>query len=148
MFLMGGGHGRYYGNEVYEFDLDTKKWVRLTNPTVPAADANRVCYRTWDRGNTPTARHTYNHLAWINHLNALFLFGGVTSCRQGGNVQDSWIFYPNTGRWDQRKRSSPVGDNFVQVIYDPASRKIYAKNNSIIGKALYSFDFFTNRWTK
>jgi hypothetical protein len=30
--------------------------------------------QNWDRGNTPTARHTY------------FLFGGVTSCRQGGNV--------------------------------------------------------------
>ncbi|ADE16279.1 Kelch repeat protein [Nitrosococcus halophilus Nc 4] len=148
MFLMGGGHNGYYGNEVYEFDLDTEEWARLTDSTTPAADADTVCYSTWDGGLTPTARHTYNHLAWVNHLNELFLFGGVTSCRNGGNLQDSWTFDPNSGRWDRRKRTSPVGDNFVQVIYEPASQKIYAKKNSGAEKALYSFDFSMNMWIK
>ncbi|KFI22370.1 kelch repeat-containing protein [Nitrosococcus oceani] len=148
MFLMGGGHGGYYGNEIYEFDLDTKKWTRLTNPTMPAADADSVCYSTWDGGLTPTARHTYNHLAWVDHLNELFLFGGVTSCQNGGSLQDSWTFNPLIGQWKLKRRSSPVGDNFVQIIYDPESREVYAKNNSGIDKALYSFNFFTNRWVR
>lgn len=150
MFLMGGGHVGYYGNEVYEFNLDSQQWIRLTNPTMPTADADAVCYSTWDRGRTPTARHTYNHLAWINHLGELFLFGGVTSCRHGGSLEDSWTFNPITRSWKLKSRASPVGDNYVQIIYDPKSREVYAKSHSGSGanEALYSFNFFTNRWTR
>ncbi|ADJ28631.1 galactose oxidase [Nitrosococcus watsonii] len=150
MFLMGGGHGGYYGNEVYAFDLDTQRWTRLTNPTTPTADAETVCYSTWDGGHTPTARHTYNHLAWIDHLGELFLFGGVTSCRKGGSLEDSWVFNPLTRSWKLKSRASPVGDNFVQIIYDLESREVYAKTHSGSGtnEALYSFNFFTNRWTR
>lgn len=28
----GGGHAAYYGSEVYAFDLETRKWTRLSNP--------------------------------------------------------------------------------------------------------------------
>ncbi|ABA58432.1 Kelch repeat protein [Nitrosococcus oceani ATCC 19707] len=148
MLLMGGGHGGYYGNELYAFDLDTEKWTRLTDPTIPTADAKTVCYSTWDGGLTPTARHTYNHLAWIDHLSELFLFGGGTSCWNGGTLQDSWTFNPITRSWKLKKRTSPVGDNYVQIIYDPESREVYAKNSSRVQQALFSFNFFTNKWTK
>jgi hypothetical protein len=32
LIAWGGGHADYYGNEVYAFDLDTRRWSRLSNP--------------------------------------------------------------------------------------------------------------------
>ncbi len=34
-YFMGGGHADYGGNEVYEFDLKTERWARLTDALLP-----------------------------------------------------------------------------------------------------------------
>ena len=40
----GGGHGDYYGNEVYAFELDSRRWVRLNDP-YPGGRDSSVDYR-------------------------------------------------------------------------------------------------------
>src|SRR5947209_20519883 len=34
LVLFGGGHGDYWGNEVYAFDIGTLAWSRLTDPRI------------------------------------------------------------------------------------------------------------------
>src|SRR5699024_5795701 len=32
LYVLGGGHNDYYGNEVYAFDINTRSWHRVTEP--------------------------------------------------------------------------------------------------------------------
>ena len=32
LYVTGGGHLSYYGNEIYAFDIPTLKWLRITDP--------------------------------------------------------------------------------------------------------------------
>ena len=40
LYLWGGGHHDYYGNEVYALDLTSGSMLRITDPAVPTADRN------------------------------------------------------------------------------------------------------------
>jgi len=59
LVIAGGGHVDYYGNEVYAFDLGTRRWQRLTNPyrtpSFPVTDG------IWPDG-TPSVSHTYDQV--------------------------------------------------------------------------------------
>jgi hypothetical protein len=61
LIAWGGGHHDYYGNEVYAFDLDTRRWSRLTdpypNPSFPVSSG------LWPDG-SPSVTHTYAKSAY------------------------------------------------------------------------------------
>jgi hypothetical protein len=65
LLLTGGGHGDYYGNEVYAFDAGTRRWARLSEPSPGGPDA-AVDY---DEGEyapgIPLSSHTYQHLQYL-----------------------------------------------------------------------------------
>ena len=69
MYFHGGGHADYGGNEVYEFDLMTGKWSRLTDPSpldhlyvAILAKGNRPARYCWvqDTRKVPSSSHTYD----------------------------------------------------------------------------------------
>ncbi len=71
LIIWGGGHNDYGGNELYAFDVNLLRWLRLTEPT---PNPNR-CQEVNSDG-TPVARHTYNGLAYIANGDRCFAFGG------------------------------------------------------------------------
>lgn len=84
MYFMGGGHADYGGNEVYEFDLNSGAWARLTEPSpldylFVAADYNSRADTPWRRlcwmPHTPTVpaiAHTYDGLQFSRKSDTFF----------------------------------------------------------------------------
>ena len=63
--ITGGGHGDYFGNEVYAFALDSRRWVRVNDPFPGGRDSD-VDY---DEGEyapgIPLSSHTYQHTQYL-----------------------------------------------------------------------------------
>jgi hypothetical protein len=61
LYISGGGHNGYYGNEIYGFDLRTGAWLRLTDP-----DPVRAGEECPDRAlGVNCAVHTYDGLEYL-----------------------------------------------------------------------------------
>jgi hypothetical protein len=152
LVLWGGGHNGYYGNELYAFDIDSLKWIRLTDPTpnpVLCADANP--------DGTPNSRHTYGGLTYIAHADRFFGMGGALACPNGGagGVNKTWLFDFVTLQWQNMSPAgSPPGTCANDYCtYDSATKKVWyidasawACGNSNYG--LYSYDYDNNRWAR
>ena len=82
LYFMGGGHADYGGNEVYEFDLKTGRWARLTDPSPLSflyrwrektqTEAARYCWAP-DMRRVPAAAHTYDGLQFSKKTRTIFL---------------------------------------------------------------------------
>lgn len=80
-YFMGGGHADYGGNEVYEFDLKTGRWSRLTDPS-PLSFLSRAAEETetqpakycWtpDMRQVPGATHTYDGVQFSKKTGTIF----------------------------------------------------------------------------
>ena len=144
LVLFGGGHGDYYGNEVYAFDIASLAWSRLTDPTVNPTLNNDV---NWD--GTPNSRHTYGGLAYIAHADRFFALGGSIAGNGFAATQNTWTFDFATETWTNRNPSpTPGGGLGENCSYDPATRKVWwgSAKNSFAG--LWSYDYTANTWTK
>jgi hypothetical protein len=70
LVVSGGGHADYYGNEVYAFDLDSRRWLRLTNPY--PSPAFPVTDGIWPDG-TPSVSHTYDQVDYHPTTNSFVM---------------------------------------------------------------------------
>ncbi len=72
--LWGGGHGDYFGNELYAVNLGQipPNLVRLNDPSPINTDLND-CKETLSDGN-PNSRHTYGGLVYIQHADRMFTY--------------------------------------------------------------------------
>lgn len=61
----GGGHGDYYGNEVYAFSLDTRRWVRLSDPYLGGPQSTVDYVEGEYVPGIPLSSHTYQHLQYL-----------------------------------------------------------------------------------
>ncbi len=117
LYFMGGGHADYGGNEVYEFDLNTGKWTRLTNPSpldklYVLADYTSRSGKPWRRlcwapdvRKIPASSHTYDGIIFSNITNTVFLY--VMGAANGSCLED---------KNDRFKNSSLVlGDKTLSV---------------------------------
>ncbi len=86
IYFMGGGHADYGGNEVYEFDLLSGQWTRLSDPTplnylFVGADYDarkgkpwrRLCWMP-DGLQEPGITHTYDGLLFSKQTETLFYY--------------------------------------------------------------------------
>jgi hypothetical protein len=88
MILWGGGHDGYWGNEVYAFTLSTMSWSLLTTAT-PLTAAQTSVDPLYD-GN-PDSRHTYDGLAYVSDLRAMYAWGG-SGASNGFSLDTGWLF--------------------------------------------------------
>lgn len=104
LFVMGGGHADYGGNEVYEFDFDTLEWTRLTEPApllreeTDATDGSPVYLPE----STPPAPHTYDGLSWNPVSQTLWLTTHAAFNFGNTHVPETsavWEFDPATLAW-------------------------------------------------
>jgi hypothetical protein len=87
VFLAGGGHADYAGNEVYTLRLqdDAPKWVRRRNPT-PVVYPSHLIGQAYYSDGRPTSRHTYWHIQFINARNRMFYIGGAAIWGNGNGT--------------------------------------------------------------
>lgn len=108
LYIWGGGHTDYMGNEIYALDLNTNTMLRLTSPASPLAnttsDLNPSELMPYD-GTQPNSRHTYDAMVYLPNEDRLWVFSGSLATA-GGTDSVTWIFNPNTNQW---KRVSPKG---------------------------------------
>lgn len=151
MFVFGGGHGDYYGNEVYEFSLADRVWRRLTNPTPLTEGDQNHCMESFDGGQTPTARHSYWEQTWVPPRGIMIQHGGGYACKGGGSGNGTWSFDPAkapqgaAAAWDYLEQvdtahSASAGGG--PLVWDPATQTLYNVGRS----KLYEYDFDQNYW--
>jgi hypothetical protein len=143
LVIWGGGHRDYLGNELYAIDLNTLRVQRLTDPALPIARS--VCPESLANDSQPNSRHTYDGLAYLEHVDRMFVFGGsLSDC--GYMSRGTWTFSFETERWERRNPKGPIPNAMPGVVsaYDPNTRMIFLHDD----KALYSYDVDADRYQR
>jgi hypothetical protein len=143
LVVWGGGHTDYLGNELYALDLRSLTVSRLTDPGLPLATSG--CPEALVNGTQPNARHTYDALAYIEHVDRLWTFSGSLSpCGFFGT--GTWTFDFGSNAWEKRtpKGETPMGGPGIVSAYDPVSGKVFLDD----GTYFYSYDFAGDRYER
>jgi hypothetical protein len=142
LYIWGGGHSDYYGNEIYTFDLETLNWSRITDPTDPPTLSTDPM-----NDGKPVSRHTYDGLVFLTSSNKLFAYGG-SKAGNGWGTSVTWIFNTTTGVWSNML---PTGDpgpetnccNFSSA-YDPVNNLVYMRDPNY----LLAYNVAANSWKR
>ena len=140
LLVWGGGHTDYSGNEVYALDLPSASIQRVVeqSPLIGASD----CESALPDG-TPTARHTYDGLAYIAHADRFFATAGALSPCGAGDPA-TWTYDFTAKKWTMNIDQSPLARfEGVMAQYDPATKLVFVHDTT----ALYAYNFDTNSYT-
>jgi len=136
LYLFGGGHFSYSGNEVYSLDLETLALARLNDPA-PLTDLSTDPEGCPLPGTGPSASHTYSGFVWSPPTQSAFMFSEMNFADQNNCVTVQWggnwlsEFDPATNTWARRATYSElaVGDDhaisFPMCGYSDATGLIY-----------------------
>jgi hypothetical protein len=147
--IWGGGHGDYWGNEIYAFSPTTMTWSRLTEPTQNPNLCNDI-----NGDGTPNSRHSYGGVAYLEGADRFFGMGGALACPAGGGGGvNTWTYdlsSASTGWHNMLPTGTKPGGQYCNCCaYDPTGKKLYwgeTNNGSIVG--LWSYDYTANSWAK
>jgi hypothetical protein len=142
LIIWGGGHGDYYGNEIYALDLNALAMKRLNNPG--PVDNVPSCPEAYVDG-TPSSRHTYGALAYLGHVDRMFVFGGGKTC---GNLSaGTWTLDLETLRWQLMNPGGTIPQAGPGQVadYDPNTKSVFL-HDYVSG--LYTYRYETNTWKK
>lgn len=139
VYLFGGGHSDYSGNDVWEIDLEQRESMSQHytpslgyQPTVPEVEAviDNVNYpgaiMSGGQPYRPITRHTYKSVNWIDSLGQFTAGGGSTYSGPTGQSDYLWQVYPNAPSdfWTytpQSKTWSYKGSTLLDAAYGPFS---------------------------
>jgi MYXO-CTERM domain-containing protein len=144
LLLWGGGHGDYWGNEVYAFDLQSLQWERIWGPSadadIPGGDAIEV----YGDGN-PGSRHTYSGLSYVPPpVDAMFTMGGAL-WQTGSFSSATWRFDVANGSWS-RVAEGPAEQGFGDPsVFDAQTGHVFRRTNSRMVEYDPVADTFTDR---
>jgi hypothetical protein len=147
LLIWGGGHSGYAGNEVYALELDTLSMVRLDDPSTPVTAQPATCAgftnpTTYADGR-PSSRHTYNQLAYLPNVDAMFAWGG-SQWPCGFFADDTWLFNLSDLSWTQKSHTNVPSRNYGRAMaLDPNTNLIYARDDF----NLFSYNVETDTWT-
>lgn len=160
LYITGGGHENYLGNEVYALDLapvvaktGPAIMVRLTDPAKPAASGTKPQELAPNDGTQPNARHTYDGLEYLQGIDKMWMWGGSPAVLGGCGILGHWYFDPVTNFWKRvesrfsGRMPDSSGCGSVSA-FDPVSKKLFVFSNSSTTFGLYSLDPSNNTWQK
>src|SRR6185437_1068390 len=77
LWLFGGGHANYPGNDVYRWRGSTRMWERASLPSEIKQDdfGNWQAVDGWDHA--PASAHTYDNNMFFPHIDRFIAFGGA-----------------------------------------------------------------------
>jgi len=143
LIVWGGGHGDYYGNEVYGLDLNNMKMSRLTEPS-PVTNIVS-CPEAYGDGR-PSSRHTYNGLAYLARQDKMFVFGG-SKANCGFMSGGTWTLDLARMEWrsmDPHRGDSPANHPGVIADYDPNTGMVFLSDTA----NFFRYDFTENTYTR
>ncbi|MGD8937845.1 MAG: hypothetical protein PVJ72_00570 [Gammaproteobacteria bacterium] len=140
LLVWGGGHGDYWGNEVYAFNVNTLSWKRLNDPYWPAKKLKGT-HSWYPENSSPGSRHTYDGLEYIPGLDILWAVGG-SLWKSGSGTQQTLTLNMDTLKWSEKSRAPIVNSIGVASGYDPVTKMIFVYDN---GK-LVSYDPAQDNW--
>jgi hypothetical protein len=163
IFAWGGGHGDYFGNEMYVYDIAACMWQRLTDPSPVPAGFPSV--RTGIVGDMltdgrPQVRHTYSNVLFLEH--AGLYFTPNVSIGEPSNV--TWTFDPGGKQWTAHRAGTteivPPRSTADFAVYNPKDKLVYYEFSEALeytpkapwgakpvqGWWTYSVDL--NKWTR
>ncbi|MHC4916821.1 MAG: RNA polymerase sigma factor [Planctomycetota bacterium] len=170
LMLFGGGHGDYWGNEVWTLSMGTLEWKRMYEPSkYGKLDNDRGCVVGEDR---PYTRHSYDNMVYVPKTKEMLMWGGFgPTCyprKFGGNLADEtgprrggvspqpidvWTYSLERNKWKPRfnlaynrenARKAPNGPN-GGTAWDSKRQLVWAVKGA---GAIWSFDLNTDKWTR
>jgi hypothetical protein len=149
LFVIGGGHADYAGNEIYSIMLSANapQWKRRNMPTASVGSVSAVGSSHYSDGR-PSSRHTYWTAQFINSKNRLMTFGAAAVWGNGnGNFDTVDGFNPTTNDYDPAgtyPSQSGIGIVSAGVAVD-AAENVYVHNHAT--GVLYRWNCAANNWT-
>lgn len=148
MYIWGGGHADYYGNEVYSLDVLAGTMTRVTDPAVPIAQGmpGIVSELAPNNGTQPNCRHTYQGLQYIAEGDVMWAFSG-SLCGIGNGDNVTWFFNPSSKTWSRQSPSGSIPKAFAGLISatHPETKSIYMLNASAFHR--YDYTATGGTWT-
>jgi hypothetical protein len=162
LIIWGGGHGNYYGNEIYSLNLTANPitLTRLKDPTVPTNYANAAtCVDGIPPGSpnfAPNSRESYGGLEFLPGPNRMMIFDGSLACTQGQGSANTWTIslagLSNSSSWvhedptltgikPNNDGNGPYGN---VAAYDPNSGLVFVSDS----EALYTYSYSTNTYNR
>lgn len=129
LFVWGGGHSGYAGNEVYLFNMDSLSWSRLTKPSQPIIGVAGVRFADGQ----PDSCHTYNGLVYMPDVDKVY--GGWSACYPiGAGGSARWLFNFSTNSWSLISASSDpdqgaMGAIGINTAYDPVTGHVWIEQS-------------------
>ncbi len=123
LFIWGGGHMDYGGNEVYRLRLTDLTWERLTNPSKYIEPCSPVC-KTID--DTPTSAHSYDGVQYIFEVDRLWV-GSGSGYPSGNGAPQSYFFNVQNLTWE-KKKVERVG--WLGSDWDPITKLVLINDNA------------------
>ena len=154
LIVWGGGHGDYYGNEIYVFDLDssTQAWrkERAFSGTIDVGEAAETTCRYTADEQSPRSRHTYNYLQWMGNVNRFISAGckdPATGALASPAVVQAYDFVART--WDERAANPHTTTLSGQSVsaYDRQTGFLWFYGVAAGGR-LVRYNYNTDAWTE
>lgn len=117
LYVNGGGHNDYDGNEWYSFDVRNNVWERVNDPSLLREEDAAAGVLS---DNTPIPIHSYNILAYSPDTRLLYRLG-----RSGSSLEHFWSFDPDTRTWTELK-GSKTDDHSAGSAYWSQAKKQFA----------------------
>jgi hypothetical protein len=109
LYVNGGGHLDYHGNEWYRFNVAAMAWERVSWPDVSASYSTPDGYQ--DDTSRPSAYHTYSGLAYSETSDVFFRGGGSPSGVDTGLFGGAaWSYTPDTDTYTELTAQSGGND--------------------------------------
>jgi hypothetical protein len=149
LYVYGGGHTDYWGNEVYELDLVSWHWTRLSDPAMPGDDFyDRKAEQSGRMPDgSPRVPHTYDSLVFEPEQRALLAIGAVgTSPNSISGHRRIERFDVAGGRWLDPLAEADVSGYFLGgTAIDPKTGLVWVHTSG--SGQLASYDPVIDRWT-
>lgn len=149
LWLLGGGHNDYAGNEPYSLLLsaDAPAWVRRRDPS-----SSVTATASHNPDGRPASRHTYWHVQFIESRNRLMTIGGAAyyGPTGGDNYPNVDAFNPDTNDWEPANTyaSGPSGFQSVgQAMCQAGNDDVWVQNPNGTG-TMYRWNAATATFTE
>jgi len=147
LYVWGGGHADYAGNELYAIDLDNGSRTRLTDPSVPVAGS---CVEGLTNPTAPNSRHTYGGLTYDENADRVIVVSGSLACATANSSIGIWAYNPTANTWQNMGTFASLTSGFTAndiegttIAYDSVSASVWIDTRI----ALFQYVFATNTLT-
>ena len=177
IYLHGGGHQDYFGNEVWEADIESFSWLEHYDPDLQSNPLIASARAVTDNDNYPGAivvsgspvrpisRHTYKSVKWINSTQKMVAGGASTYSGSGSDYlwyvnestgawlnspKDHWQYDPITETWEYlgSELLDPAYLVSGPVVYHAGRDRLYSASRNINNRlTMREWNPHTNVWT-